>query len=70
MNKIYLGLDKFASYTCDATWNITYTIGEARLNILGYNPKKKHENFQYFKTAKFQKFKIQNFKISKIPKYV
>jgi len=40
MNKIYLGLDKFASYTCDSTWNITYTIGEARLNILGYNPKK------------------------------
>ncbi len=40
MNKIYLGLDKFASYTCDFTWNITYTIGEARLNILGYNPKK------------------------------
>jgi len=40
MNKIYLGLDKFASYTCDSTWNITYTIGEARLNLLGYNPKK------------------------------
>ncbi len=40
MNSFYLFLDKRASYSCDYTWNITYTIGEARLNLLGYDPNK------------------------------
>lgn len=40
MNRLYLFLDKIATYYSDYTWNITYTIGEARKNILGYNEEK------------------------------
>lgn len=40
MNRIYLLLDKIATYYSDYTWNITYTIGEARKNILSYDEKK------------------------------
>jgi len=40
INKIYLFLDRLATYHADATWNITYTISEARRNILNYDQKK------------------------------
>ncbi len=39
-NSLYLALDKFVSYHCDYTWNITYAIGDARLNLLGYDKDK------------------------------
>ena len=40
INKLYIWLDKIATYYSDYTWNITYTIGEARKNILGYDQSK------------------------------
>jgi glycosyltransferase involved in cell wall biosynthesis len=40
LNKFYIYLDKIASYYSDYTWNITYTIGEARTEILNYNASK------------------------------
>lgn len=40
INKIYIFLDKIATYYADFTWNITYTIGEARVSILHYDPKR------------------------------
>lgn len=40
MNRIYVWLDKFATYNADYTWNITYTIGEAREDVLGYDSAK------------------------------
>ena len=39
-NFVYLLLDRIAVYYADATWNITYTIAEARKNILNYNERK------------------------------
>ena len=38
LNKIYIYLDKIATYYSDYTWNITYTIEQARKEILKYNP--------------------------------
>ena len=40
INKIYLFMDRVATYYSDATWNITYAIGEARKEILHYNEHK------------------------------
>ncbi|MBL7058367.1 glycosyltransferase [Patescibacteria group bacterium] len=40
VNKLYILLDKFATYYSDATWNITYAIADARLNILKFNKDK------------------------------
>lgn len=40
MNRIYLWLDKIATYYSDYTWNITYTIADARQNILRYSKKR------------------------------
>ncbi|MEO5357146.1 MAG: glycosyltransferase [Nitrospirae bacterium YQR-1] len=40
MNNTYIWLDKMATYHCDYTWNITYTIEEAKKNILNFSPKK------------------------------
>ncbi|NOX48571.1 MAG: glycosyltransferase family 4 protein [Chlorobi bacterium] len=40
MNSVYLFLDKIATYYSDYTWNITYTIGEAKKNILNYDETK------------------------------
>lgn len=40
LNKFYINLDKIATYYSDYTWNITYTIGEARIKILKFNPEK------------------------------
>lgn len=40
MNKIYILLDKIATYCADYTWNITYTIAETKKNILKYNGRK------------------------------
>lgn len=37
MNGLYIWLDKIATYYSDYTWNITYTIGEARRDVLKYN---------------------------------
>ncbi|MBW1802373.1 MAG: glycosyltransferase, partial [Deltaproteobacteria bacterium] len=37
INSAYLWLDKMASYYCDYTWNITHTIGDARIERLGYD---------------------------------
>jgi len=37
LNRIYIWLDKMATYHSDSTWNITYTIGEARKNILRFD---------------------------------
>jgi len=39
-NKLYLFLDKIATYYADYTWNITYKIEEAKINILRWNSKK------------------------------
>lgn len=40
MNALYIWLDKIATYYSDATWNITYTIEEAKKKILNYTPEK------------------------------
>ncbi|MDD5747828.1 MAG: glycosyltransferase [Actinomycetota bacterium] len=40
VNKLYIFLDRIATYHSDATWNITYTIGEARKEILGYDERR------------------------------
>lgn len=40
MNKIYILLDKIATYYSDCTWNITYTIAEAKKDILNYDESK------------------------------
>lgn len=40
MNKLYLFLDKIATYYSDYTWNISYKIEEAKKDILNYNPRK------------------------------
>ena len=37
LNHIYIKLDKFSSYKSSACWNITYTIENARKNILNYD---------------------------------
>jgi glycosyltransferase involved in cell wall biosynthesis len=40
LNAFYLWLDRMASYYCDYTWNITYAIGECRMEKLHYSPKR------------------------------
>lgn len=40
VNWFYILLDKIATYFVDYTWNITYTIGEARVKILHFDEKK------------------------------
>lgn len=40
MNRVYLWLDKIATYYADYTWNITYTIEYAKIQILSYNKNK------------------------------
>lgn len=40
LNKMYIFLDKIATYYSDYTWNITYTIAEARKDILNYDETK------------------------------
>lgn len=39
-NKLYLLLDKIATYYSDYTWNITYRIEEAKKDLLNYKPNK------------------------------
>ncbi|MCP3956044.1 MAG: glycosyltransferase family 4 protein, partial [Desulfobacterales bacterium] len=38
MNAVYLWMDRMATYYSDATWNITYAIGDARRDLLHYPP--------------------------------
>ena len=40
LNKIYLILDKFATYYSNATWNIAYTIAKYKTQYLSYNKNK------------------------------
>lgn len=40
INMIYIWLDRIATYNSDVTWNIAYTIAEARKRILKYDEKK------------------------------
>ena len=40
MNCAYLWLDRMAVYHSDYTWNIAQTIGDARLETLGYDKRR------------------------------